>query len=119
MKRLPASLLCGIFLAPFAIAAAPLRVLIVDGQNNHDWRHTTPVLRKILEDTGLFAVDVLTSPAKGADFSDFRPEFSKYRVVVSNYNDFGGGTVWPAEVQRAFEKYVAGGGGFVSACSGT
>lgn len=75
---------------------------------------TTPALRKILEDTGLFQVDVLTTPPKNADFSGFHPDFAKYQVVISNYNDFGGGTVWPADVQAAFEQYVKGGGGFVS-----
>jgi type 1 glutamine amidotransferase len=35
-------------------------------------------------------------------------------VVISNYNEFPTGDKWPAEVQAAFEKYVSGGGGFVS-----
>jgi type 1 glutamine amidotransferase len=94
--------------------AAPIRALIIDGQNNHNWQATTPVLKKILEDTALFQVDVLTAPPKGGDFSGFGPEFSKYQVVISNYNDFGGGNEWPAEVQTAFEDYVRNGGGFVS-----
>ena len=38
------------------------RVLIVDGQNNHDWKHTTPHMKKWLEACGRFAVDVATSP---------------------------------------------------------
>jgi type 1 glutamine amidotransferase len=97
-----------------AFAAPPIRALIIDGQNNHNWKATTPVLRKILEDTGLFQVEVLTAPPKGGDFGGFRPEFAKYQVVISNYNDFGGGTAWPPEVQTAFEQYVKGGGGFVS-----
>lgn len=109
-----ASILAAILFIPQMFAAPKVRALIIDGQNNHDWQHTTPVLKKILEDTGLFEVDVLTSPPKGADFSGFRPEFGKYRVVISNYNDFAGGTVWPAEVQASFEQYVRGGGGFVS-----
>jgi type 1 glutamine amidotransferase len=95
-------------------AATKIRALIIDGQNNHDWRHTTPVLRKILEDSGRFQVEVLTSPPKGGDFGGFRPAFSQYQVVISNYNDFDGGTPWPAEVQAAFEQYVRSGGGFVS-----
>lgn len=94
--------------------AASIRALIIDGQNNHQWQTTTPVLRKILEDTGLFQVDVITTPAAGGDFSGFHPEFAKYRVVISNYNDFPKGTVWPPEVQTAFEEYMKGGGGFVS-----
>jgi type 1 glutamine amidotransferase len=46
-------------------AAGKVRVLIVDGQNNHQWAITTPMLRTILEETGRFAVDVSTSPASG------------------------------------------------------
>lgn len=95
--------------ASLVSAAPPVKALIVDGQNNHAWQETTPVLKKILEDAG-FAVDVATSPAKGADMSGFKPEFSKYQVVVSNYN----GAPWPDRAKSAFEKYVREGGGFVS-----
>lgn len=45
-----------------AAAPAKIEVLIVDGQNNHQWATTTPLLKKILEDTGRFTVDVSTSP---------------------------------------------------------
>jgi type 1 glutamine amidotransferase len=100
--------------ACFAQAAPALRALIIDGQNNHDWRATTPVLRKILEDTGLFQVDVVTSPPKGGDFSAFNPEFTKYQVVVSNYNEYPTGDKWPERVKTAFEQYMRNGGGFVS-----
>jgi type 1 glutamine amidotransferase len=100
--------------AQSGFAATPIRALIIDGQNNHDWRHTTPVLKKILEDTGLFQVEVVTTPPKGGDFSTFRPEFAKFGVVISNYNEFPNGDKWPDEVKAAFEKYVREGGGFVS-----
>jgi uncharacterized protein len=96
------------------LGAAPKPVLIVDGQNNHQWQVTTPILKKQLEETGLFQVDVATTPPKGADMSPFKPEFKKYAVVVSNYSDYGGGGVWPPDTQKAFEEYVKGGGGFVS-----
>ena len=43
-------------------AAEPLRALIIDGQNNHNWVKTTPVLKWILEDSGRFAVTVFTAP---------------------------------------------------------
>jgi len=90
--------LCLLVLSASAWSAPGLRALIIDGQNNHNWRQTTPVLKKILEDTGLFQVDVLTSPPKGGDFSTFRPEFAKYRVVVGNYNEFPDGSKWPDAV---------------------
>lgn len=90
--------------------AEPLRALIVDGQNNHNWEATTPVLIEALELEGLFEVDVATSPAKGEDLSDFHPNFSDYDVVVSNYN----GELWGEACREDFEDYVASGGGFVS-----
>jgi type 1 glutamine amidotransferase len=90
--------------------AAPMKALIIDSQNNHDWKSTTPLLRKALADSGLFTVDVATSPAKGGDMNGFKPTFSDYQVIVSNYN----GESWSRETQEAFVKYVQSGGGFVS-----
>ncbi len=91
-------------------AADKLSALIVDGQNNHAWKVTTPILRKILEHSGRFTVDVATSPPRKRSLEGFRPEFKKYDVVVSNYN----GAEWPEETKKDFVDYVAGGGGFVT-----
>lgn len=56
-------LLCALFpLSGEIRAAEPLRALIIDGQNNHDWKSTTPVLKWILEDSGRFKVTVFTAP---------------------------------------------------------
>jgi type 1 glutamine amidotransferase len=88
----------------------PIRVLIVDGQNNHDWKTTTPLLKNALESAGIFSVDVATSPPASADMRGFRPKFEEYDVVVSNYN----GDRWSPEAEKDFEAFVAGGGGFVS-----
>ena len=44
---------------PAPAADAKIRVLVIDGQNNHNWQQTTPVLKKILEDTGRFTVGLL------------------------------------------------------------
>lgn len=85
-----------------------LKALIVDGQNNHDWKATTPLLKKHLSDSGLFAVDVATSPA-GQDLSGFQPDFAAYDVVVSNYN----GAAWPKATQAAFTQFIEDGGGLV------
>lgn len=95
---------------------ARLRVLIVDGQNNHDWRTDTPNLKKILEATGRFAVDVSTTPPAGAKgdaaaeaWKNWRPKFADYAVVVTNYN----GEPWPQPVREDFVRYVREGGGLV------
>ena len=93
--------------------AAPLKVLIIDGQNNHKWDITTPVLKDALESSGAFQVEVSTTPPKGASaeaWTSWRPQFADFAAVVSNYN----GEPWPEVVRSAFDAYVKGGGGFVS-----
>ena len=94
-------------------AADPIRVLIVDGQNNHDWQRTTPYIRNFLEATGRFKVAVSTTPEKGAPadaWNAFRPAFAEFDVVLSNYN----GETWPSDVRRDFEAFVHAGGGVVN-----
>ena len=86
-----------------------LKALIVDGQNNHDWKGTTPVLKALLEETGLFTVDVATTPAQRQPMDSFRPEFAKYDVIVSNYT----GDAWPQATQDALVEYMENGGGLV------
>jgi len=87
-----------------------LRALIIDGQNNHDWKTTTPLLKKALESSGRFKADVATAPPAGQIISDFKPKFADYDVVISNYN----GERWPASTEKDFVAFVAGGGGFVT-----
>lgn len=88
-----------------------LAVLIVDGQNNHGvWPTTTKMMKAWLEQTGKFTVDVATAAPKGTD-PNFKPEFSKYAVVLSNFGH--GAAAWPNETQESFETFVKNGGGFV------
>ncbi len=94
-------------------AADKIKVLIVDGQNNHKWDITTPVLKDALVSSGVFEVEVSTTPPKGAAkeaWAAWKPVFGDFKAVVSNYN----GEPWPEGVRQAFTKYVAAGGGFVS-----
>jgi type 1 glutamine amidotransferase len=93
-----------------AAAADKLKALIVDGQNNHNWRVTTPILQAALESSGRFNVDVVTSPPHGQSMADFKPEFAKYSVIILNYN----GDDWAAATKTTFEAYVKNGGGVVS-----
>jgi len=87
-----------------------IRALIIDGQNNHDWKSTTPLLKQALESSGRFKVDVATAPGAKEDNSNFKPRFSDYKVVISNYN----GKRWPESTEKGFAGYVANGGGFVT-----
>lgn len=106
-------LMAALLTNPAAHAAdRTMRVAIIDGQSGgayHNWRLTTPVLKRELEETGLFDVTVITAPASDGDFSSFHPDLSQYRAVVMNYD----GPDWPAELRGQFEKYVSDGGGLV------
>jgi uncharacterized protein len=90
-------------------APAKIKCLIVTGQMRwHDIKNTTPLLKTQFEATGRFAVDVLDVPNKDA-WEKAKPDFSKYGVVLINYE----GEMPPADTQKAFEKYMADGGGLV------
>ena len=127
----------GILLLPvFPLhAAEKLKALIVDGQNNHDvWPKSTVMMRRDLEATGLFEVEVARTrslwnsgkekaflPLAGAGEGteqkepmpdpEFAPDFTKYNVVVSNFG--WKAAEWPEKTRKAFEEYMANGGGLV------
>jgi type 1 glutamine amidotransferase len=136
--------LCGLGLSSHAADSAEpvLRVVLIDGQNNHNWRATTPLLKRHLEACKRFTVDVATSPqipslhrpnkpknemdekamakyrtelakyeaalpkfkedlkAAQQAFDEWRIDFGKYDLVVSNYN----GQSWPREINAALEE---------------
>lgn len=112
-----------------------IKVLIVDGQNNHEhWPKITILLKDYLEETELFSVDVSRSVYtwRGEEFilefpieqegdtealdkpkhdPDFNPDFSKYDVIISNFG--WNAADWPEATQKAFETYMNNGGGLV------
>jgi len=86
------------------------KVLIIDGQNNHrNMAEGTVMMKQYLEETGLFTVSVATTPKKGENMDSFKPDFSKFDIVLSNFN----GDSWPAATNVAFEKFIKNGGGLV------
>lgn len=98
-----------------ATGPGPIRLLIIDGISNHDWRRRLSIVREILARDAAFATEVsLTPPADATAeaWARWRPDFSRFDVVLSAYNNLGGKPVWPAEVKRDFEAFVRGGGGF-------
>jgi uncharacterized protein len=102
--------LAATFKPKVAVAEDKIQVLIIDGQNNHEWQKTTPLLVQALKESERFVADVATTPPAGQDMSKFRPDFASYDVVMSNYN----GERWPRETEADFVEYLRGGGGFVS-----
>jgi type 1 glutamine amidotransferase len=87
--------------------------MLIDGESAgpyHDWQRTTPALRKMLDETGLFEVSVVTVAPGGS--AAFAPDFSKYQVVVLNYD--APDDRWSSDVRTAFERFVQNGGGVVA-----
>jgi type 1 glutamine amidotransferase len=85
--------------------------LILSGQNNHDWKATTPLIKAILDEGGLFTVGVTENPGLLT-----APFLEPYDVIVSNWNSFGLGPEaerWSEETKRAFLDFVRGGKGHV------
>ena len=92
-----------------AVAKKPIKTLIVTGQNNHNWQVSSVAIERILENSGLFDVDVAVTPEKGGDMEAWSPEFSNYRLVVMDYNGDG----WSGATNAKFLEYVQRGGGLV------
>ncbi|MGB2821022.1 MAG: ThuA domain-containing protein, partial [Phycisphaerae bacterium] len=91
-------------------APAKLRVLLLSGANNHDWKTTTPALVKLLDESGRFAVTVTDEPAKLDAAS-----FARYDVIVSNWTPWPNvkQRIWDAATEKAFVDFIRGGGGLV------
>jgi len=134
MRSILFSVLCALLLS--VSVEAKIKVLIVDGQNNHEvWPKSTIMMKQYLEETGMFTVDIKRTKYtwKGQREKDFLPlakvgqtedlkdpkadpdfilSFKKYDVVISNFG--WGAADWPEATQKAFEKFIEAGGGFVS-----
>lgn len=97
-------------------ADLPVRVLLFSGQNNHDWRQTTPKLKSTLTASGRFAVDVTERPDQCNAAT-----FARYDVIVSDWNAFPTDAKvkeWPAQMREDFLNFVRQGGGYVIVHSG-
>lgn len=110
MKALIRIIALGLFLQIASVYGADsdkVRAVIIDGQHNHNWRATTPFLKRILEESGRFTVDVSSNLKPGdkpgaVPTVPFPPDLTKYQVVISNYN----GAAWPADFQKTFDRQV-------------
>ena len=118
-----------------ANAEEKLKALIIDGQNNHGaWPKTTAMMKKYLEESGRFTVDVERTrytwkggallkefslddgkphedlPQPKAD-PEFKPKFNDYDVVINNFG--WNAAPWPDATNQAFDNFVRKGGGLV------
>jgi type 1 glutamine amidotransferase len=119
-RRIATTAMAALLLAAAASAEAPVRVLLLSGASNHDWRSTTPRLVEIYEQTGRFSVDVLEDTRTITD-----DLLAGYDVIVSNFNTFTAryqaprDSGWSAETKRAYTSFVRRGGGHVVVHAGS
>lgn len=144
MKSISIKLLLAAFLISMSACAqktdkkegnSKLKVLIIDGENNHYiWPKTTMMMKDYLKQTGLFEVAVArknftwkgedliekfplekpenTEAVKEPKFDpNFSPDFSKYNVVISNLG--WKASELPEQTRKNLEDYMKNGGGLV------
>jgi uncharacterized protein len=82
-----------------AYGGAPkLKVLIIDGQNNHNWEETTPLIKEILEKSGRFYVELTTTPPKLPKKPDIKDEDKKDPLKFTEWKkEF---KMWEEEVEK-------------------
>ena len=100
-------ILCSL-LSAIALAAAPIRVLVLTGRTDlpyHDWRISTPFIRSMLNNSGRFDVRVIEE-LRGLSAATLAP----YDVLVLNYN----GPRWSTETEQAVEQFLSSGKGMIA-----
>ncbi len=113
MTRKSPILLMSIFFTAILLCAQQppkIKVLILTGVNNHNWRATTPALREVLEATGRFEVRI-NEEGRGNGLETFLP----YDVLLLNYNDYRQtqGPWWDDRARQAMLDFVRNGKGLV------
>ena len=83
-----------------------LNVLLLAGENNHDWARSTPYVRDLLEASGRFTVTVAEDPS--AALAD-AATLVEYDLLFSDYN----GPDWSETAKVNFTAAVASGTGLV------
>jgi type 1 glutamine amidotransferase len=115
IMRVLLSTLTTLFLVTVAGSAAdarPVKVLIITGDEYHQWRQTAPFIKKLLTGAG-HQVDITEAPSR-----DLTPEnLARYDVLLLNYRDTTKGakenpaSVWSEANKKAFLDAVKGGKG--------
>jgi type 1 glutamine amidotransferase len=124
MKATKHILLSGLSLfiltGPLHAAEKPVRVLLITGQNNHNWSQTTPLMVGLLKDAGRFEVEVTEH------FEKFKPEKLKdFDVILSHWNLWRHGKQlppeldWSPEMRKAYVDFVKNGRGHVAIHAGS
>jgi len=84
----------------------PIPVLLLTGANNHDWKRSSPFLKKVLEDSGQYTVTLTEDPSSVLE----KGGLDAYPLLLLDYN----GPAWSAAAQANFLQAVATGTGVVA-----
>ena len=79
-----------------------IKVLLLSGENNHDWTRSTPFCKQVLEATGRFAVTVAEDPSAALEDA---AALAGYDLLFSDYN----GPEWSETAKANFEAAVGSG----------
>ena len=86
-----------------------LKVLILTGKNNHEWKLTTPQLLKMYNESGRFTAESTERP----DTLGYHI-FKTFDAVVSNFTAWPEHSYrWPDSTEHGLMKFIEEGGGFV------
>src|ERR1051326_2393884 len=79
-------------------AKPKIRVMLLTGQCSqyHNWALSSVILKRVLEQPGIFTVTSVVTPPKGGDMSGFNPNFATCDVVVMDYE----GDDWPESTRQ-------------------
>jgi type 1 glutamine amidotransferase len=83
-----------------------IRTLLITGENNHDWKRSSPFCRDLLEASGRFEVTMAENPSAALGDGDGLKE---YQLFFSDYN----GPEWSATARENFVAAVRSGVGLV------
>lgn len=87
----------------------PVRVLILSGKNNHDWKGTTMVISGLFRKCNRFMVDITEKPDTLRSV-----DLLKFDVLVNNWNSWPDTELrWPEELEEDLLDYINSGGGMV------
>ncbi|MDH7601477.1 MAG: ThuA domain-containing protein [Armatimonadota bacterium] len=85
---------------------AQIKCLLLSGANNHDWKRSSPFLKRVLEESGKFEVTITESPSAVLEDAQALADFD---LIFSDYN----GPDWSDLAKHNFEAAVASGTGLV------
>lgn len=90
-------------------AQSPIRILLLSGNNNHEWQKTTPMMQSVFKQSGLFTVTITERPDTLTSHS-----LRQFQVILSNWNSWPEKKcTWTAETKTAILNFVQNGGGIV------